>query len=106
MDDIKLNRRRTRRVYRTLNAQYCFKNQLGFKDCTILNFSPTGASVKFDKNEKVNTGDTVFLEILIPQGFEHMSIKGIIKRIERRENEIIGGVKFNEKLKENIFLKL
>ena len=95
--DFNINRRGKDRIKTTLNAQYFIKKQSSqYLECKVVNLSRTGAAVSVPLNEKLQCGSIMFLDIYIPKTLLHVSAQAEIKRIERHDNELIGGVKFTE----------
>jgi hypothetical protein len=105
--DFNINRRGKDRVKTRLNAQYFIKKQSSqYLECTVVNLSRTGAAVSVHMREKLVCGTIMFIDIYIPKTLLHVSAQGEIKRVERREGELISGIKFTELLGQSIFEQL
>ncbi len=103
--EISINRRGKDRYTTDIAAQYFIKKQSDrYENCIIVNMSRTGAAVRFPRRETITKGAEVFIEVILPQGFEQFTLKGVIKRVQ--EKEAIGGIHFCEMLDEFIFEKL
>jgi len=105
--DSNFNRRHKDRIKTTLNAQYFIKKQSSqYLECKVVDLSRTGAVVSVSINEKLQRGTIMFIDIYIPKTLLHVSVQAEIKRVERHEKEIIGGVKFTELISEPMFEQL
>ena len=102
-----INRRSKDRVKTNLNAQ-CFikKKSAQYMECRVVDISRTGAAVSIPVNEKPECGDIMFLDIYIPKTLSHVSNQAEIKRIEKREKELICGIKFIELISQPVFAQL
>jgi len=108
MEDNKIEDRREFRLYHTkLKAHYISEeSKRGWEECTIINISREGMGIKFHSCEKINVGSTVHLEIFVPIKLEPINVKGILKWIEKWENDFIGGIKLTDILDDAKFSKL
>ncbi len=105
--DFNINRRGKSRAKTRLNAQYFIKKQSSqYSDCQIINISRTGAAVSVPLTEEMKSGSIMFLDIYIPKTLMHVSAQAEIKRVEKREHEIISGVKFTELISQSVFEQL
>jgi hypothetical protein len=105
--DFNINRRGKFRAKTRLNAQYFIKKQSSqYLDCQVVNISRTGAAVSVPLTEKLQCGAIMFLDIYIPKTLMHVSAQAEIKRVEQREQEIIGGVKFTGLISQSEFEQL
>ncbi len=105
--DFNFNRRGKDRVKTMLNAQYFIKKQSSqYLECKVVNLSRTGAVFSVLPNEKVECGAIIFIDIYIPKTLQHVSVQAEIKRVERRDREIIGAVKFTELISLPMFEQL
>ena len=101
------NRRRFSRFDTQLMARYLIKEKKGgWGECTIINVSRKGMSIRFHSCEKIIAGSTFHLEIFVPTGLEPINVKGILKRIEQEEDNLIGSIELTEVLDENTLAKL
>jgi len=90
-----------------LKAQYFLKEKKGgWEECTIINVSRKGMRIRFHPSEKIIVGSTIHLEIFVPTELEPISVKGILKRVEQEEDNIIGRVKLTEVLDEDKLARL
>ncbi len=82
-------------------AKYFSQGGLGnWQECTISNVSRKGMKILF--HERINVGSTICLDIPDP-GF---SIYGIVKWIEERGNDFIGGIELTKMLDDEKLSKL
>ncbi len=95
--DFSINRRSKDRVKTRLNAQYFIKKKSAqYLECRVVDLSRTGAGVSIPPNERPECGNIMFIDIYIPKTLSRVSMQGEIKRIEKREKELICGIKFSE----------
>ena len=88
----KYNRRKTQ-----IKAQYYLKDRKEeWGECVILDVSSKGLGITFSTHEKIETGSTVLLEIPVIEGLEPINIAGVLKWIEKKGNEFIGGIESTE----------
>ncbi|MBW2184699.1 MAG: PilZ domain-containing protein, partial [Deltaproteobacteria bacterium] len=86
-------------------AKYFSKEGLGnWQECTINNVSRKGMKILF--HERNNVGSTICLEIPVPGELVSISIYGILKWIEERGNDFIGGIELTKMLDDEKFSKL
>jgi len=89
------NRRKFSRFDTHMKAQYFLQEKnRGWEECTVIDISRKGMGIRFLTNEKVSVGSTLHLEISIPTELETINVKGILKRINQRENDFIGGIEW------------
>jgi len=99
--EIKDNRRSTQRFNVLLNAQFYFDNHPGYKDCTIIDISRSGASIKISRDENAVKGTIIILEIL--KGLESINLRGEIVWVTQIENGYLIGIKFGKLIDSNTF---
>ena len=105
--DFHINRRGKDRIKTRLNAQYFIKKKSAqYIECRVVNLSRTGAAVSVPVTEKPECGNIMFIDIYIPKTLSHVSSQAEIKRIEKRDKELICGIKFTELLSQPIFEQL
>ena len=63
-------------------------------ECTVLDASRKGMGIKFHTPEGIKVGSIINLETVIPSATEPLNVRGVLKWIEQKENELIGGVEF------------
>jgi len=89
------NRRKFSRFDTHMQAQYFLEEKNRCReDCTVIDISRKGMGIRFSTNEKISVGSTIHLEISIPTELESINVKGILKRINQRENDFIGGLEW------------
>ena len=109
MLDTKLNfnPRKWHRAAVQLPAQYFIKGQSSrYMDCTILNLSRSGAGVLFPLSEQLKSRASVFFELIVPNTFEQVTVRGELKNKNARNDGLVGGVEFVSLLPEEMFAKL
>ncbi len=105
--DFSINRRSKDRVKTKLNAQYFIKKKSAqYLECRVVDLSRTGAGVSIPPNERPECGNIMFIDIYIPKTLSRVSMQGEIKRIEKREKELICGIKFSEMVTQAVFAQL
>lgn len=105
--DFSINRRGKDRVKTKLNAQYFIKKKSAqYSECRVVDLSRTGAAVSIPTNEKPECGNIMFIDIYIPKTLSNVSAQAEIKRIEKREKELICGIKFTELISQPVFAQL
>ncbi len=86
-------------------AKYFSKGGLGnWQECTIMNVSHKGMKILF--HERIKVGSTIGLEIPFPGELVSISINGILKWIEERGNDFIGGIELTKMLDDEKLSKL
>ena len=89
------NRRKFSRFGTHMKAQYFLQEKnKGWEECTVFDISRKGMGIRFLTNEKISVGATLHLEISIPTELETINVKGILKRINQKENDFIGGIEW------------
>lgn len=105
--EFNLNPRKWRRAAVQLPALYFIKGQSSrYMDCTILNLSRNGAGVLFPYSEPLKAKSSIFFELMVPNVFEQMSIRGELKNISKRNDGCVGGIEFASLLPEDMFARL
>jgi hypothetical protein len=94
---MKEDRRSYARHQTMIKAQYYLKDRKEeWVECVILDVSSKGLGITFSAQEKIETGSTVLLEIPVIEGLEPINIAGVLKWIEKKGNEFIGGIESTE----------
>lgn len=89
------NRRKFSRFGTHMKAQYFLQEEKkGWGECTVIDISRRGMGIRFLTNEKISVGSTLQLEISIPTELETINVKGVLKRINQREDDCIGGIEW------------
>ncbi len=105
--DFSINRRSKDRVTTKLNAQFFVKKKSSqYIECRVVDLSRAGAAVSIPANEKPECGNIMFMDIYIPKTLSHISVQAEIKRIEKREKELVCGIKFIELISQPVFAQL
>lgn len=95
------------RFFASLKGRYFIEGgERGLEDCTLMNISPRGMSIRFHTHEKINPGSTILIEISIPGEFGSMSVRGILKWSGKEGDHFIGGIELTEVLDEDKLAKL
>ena len=102
-----VNPRKWHRATVQLPAQYFIKGLSSrYTECTIINISRKGAGVLFPLSEPLQDKSSIFFELIIPKTFEQLSVKGVLKNKNRRNEGLVGGIEFTSLLPEEMFAKL
>jgi len=88
------NRRRFSRISKELKAQYLIERGGGWKKCKVTDVSREGMGITFQTSEKINVGTTIHLKIFVPTESTPVNAKGVLKWIEEKGNNFIGGIKW------------
>lgn len=89
------NRRKFSRFGTHMKAQYYLQERnRGWEECTVIDISRKGMGIQFLTDETIRVGSTLHLEISIPTELETIHVKGILKRINQRENDFVGGIEW------------
>ena len=90
---------KTRKFIRSpieLKAQFLVEGEKrDWEQCTIINVSREGMGILFQTHKSIKVGSTIYLKILVPTESEPINVKGILKWIEKREDDSIGGIKWH-----------
>ena len=65
-------------------------------ECTVLDASRRGMGIKFHTPGGIKVGSIINLETVVPSEKEPLNVRGTLKWIKHKENELIGGVEFAE----------
>ncbi len=94
---MKEDRRSYPRHKTQIRAQYYLKGGTEeWAECVILDMSSKGLGITFSTHEKIETGSTILLEIPFAEGLDPINIAGVLKWIEKKGNEFIGGIESTE----------
>ena len=66
----------------------------GWEDCIITEGSRKGFGVQFCTREKINEGSIIHLRVSLPSEVKPVTVKGILKWIEKKEEHFVGGVEW------------
>jgi len=103
MDD----RRRFHRFQTQMRAQYFLKKKKGgWEECTVIDVSRKGVSIKFHKPKNIPVGSVIHLEVFPPKELEPVVLNGVLKRIEQEGDDLIGSVELKEVLDVNKLARL
>ena len=90
------NRRRFSRFNTHLRAQYFSdEKKEGGEKCTVTDISRSGMGIRFNAYGKFNVGSTIFLEIAIRERSEPINVKGVLKQVNWRGDDLFGGIEWN-----------
>ena len=101
-------KRRFSRFPSQLKARYFVKEEeRSWEDCTIINISRKGMSIKFLARGKINVDSIIHLEVFVPTEIEPIIVEGVLKWFEQlKEGNSIGGIELKEVLAEDKFAGL
>ena len=87
------DRRLFRRFETTLNAQYFSKERKGgWKECITTDISRKGLGLKFSRPDTIDIGSLLHIAITVPTELEPVNVKGIVRRLEKKGNDFVGGI--------------
>ena len=87
-----MKKRRFGRFSTKLKAQYLMEGEKEWKECTVINMSREGMGIIFQASEKMEVGSTIYVMIHMPTESKPINAKGILKWIEKRGDDSIGGI--------------
>ena len=76
------------------------------KECTIITVSRKGMGILFHTDEKISVGTTIRFDVPIATSFEAISVRGMLKWLDKTEADCIGGVELTQELSDVKFSKL
>jgi hypothetical protein len=92
-------RRKFIRFFSNLKARYLIQDDdRNREECTIINASLKGMSIKFPTNRTIDVGSTIFLEISVATELEPVTLKGVLKWIAEGMDYFIGGIEYSDLL--------
>ena len=71
-----------------------FFGKKGWEDCLITEVSQNGLGVKFYTREKINEGSIIHIKVFAPNESKPIKVKGIIRWIEQKGDNFVGGIKW------------
>ncbi len=90
-----------------LKAKYLVKEEKnGWEECTINKVSRKGIGIVFHTDEAINVSSTLYLKIFTSKELECFAVKGILKWIEKEENDFVGGIELTDSLSEGEWIQL
>ena len=94
--------------YDTMNlkANYSLEEKEGWEACTINKVSRKGLGITFHTDEEITVGTTLHFKIFVSQELEYFTVNGIVRWIEKEENNLVGGVELSNFLSENEWIQL
>ncbi|MBN2106093.1 MAG: PilZ domain-containing protein [Deltaproteobacteria bacterium] len=100
-----------RRLYQRekveLIARYFIQDtSVKYMGCTVINLSRNGAGAFFPRQEKIEEGAVVLIDIIAPVTYQQLRLKGEIKRARKHGNVMYAGIQFIEALSEETFSML
>ncbi len=91
------NRRRFGRFNTHLKAQYYLDEKKGDGEkCTITDISRRGMGIRFHTRDNIDIGETIYLEIFVPEGKEPISVEGVLKQVNWKGSDFFGGVEWDQ----------
>jgi hypothetical protein len=99
--------RRFKRYPTQREARFFLKeNAGGGQKCTITTVSRKGMGVLFHIDEKINVGTIIRFDVPVATSFEAISVRGMLKWLDKAEGDFIGGVELTQELSDVKFSKL
>ena len=101
------NTRRFKRYPTQRAARFFLKDNAGEgQACTIITVSRKGMGILFHTDEKINVGTPIRFDVPIATSFEAISVRGMLKWLDKTEADFIGGVELTRELSDVKFSKL
>ena len=101
------NIRRFKRYPTQREARFFLRGDAGKgEECTIINVSRKGMGILFHTDKKINVGTTIRFDVPIATSFEAISVRGMLKWLDKTEADFIGGVELTQELSDVKFSKL
>ena len=101
------NTRRFQRYPTQREARFFLKDNAGEgRECTIITVSRKGMGILFHTDEKINVGTIIRFDVPIATSFEAISVRGMLKWLDKKEADLIGGVELTQELSDVKFSKL
>ena len=101
------NTRRFKRYPTHREARFFLKDNAGEgQKCTITTVSRKGMGILFHTDEKINVGTTIRFDVPVATSFEAISVRGMLKWLDKTEVDFIGGVELTKELSDVKFSKL
>ena len=80
-------------------AKCVSKGRSGWIECTVFNISRAGIGIKFHTTQKINVGSIIYVEIFPSQELPSIFVKGILRWIEKEEDDdLVGGIELDKEL--------
>ncbi len=91
------NRRRFIRHQLEKEGEYYLdEGRSSLERCTIIDVTREGMGIQFHTDENISVGSTVHLEIPVLTELAPVKVKGIVKWIAQRGNDVTGGIKMTD----------
>jgi predicted nucleotidyltransferase len=88
-------------------AYYCLYEKMAEKqECTIINISRNGMGEVFHKNDGINIGAAIRIEIPVSTTLDSISVNGMVKWVDKNESNYVGGIELSKELSDVKFSKL
>jgi hypothetical protein len=101
------NTRRFKRYPTQREARFFLKDSAGEgHKCTIITVSRKGMGILFHTDEKIKVGTAIRFDIPVATSFEAISVRGMLKWLDKTEAEFIGGIELIQELSDVKFSKL
>jgi len=99
--------RSRQRMKTNLKAQYFTKNNEAQPiECQIIDLNTAGAGVMFSGTENIACGDSIAINIFLPNTILHVSVRAEVRWIRRRAKDLMCGTQFQELLSERMLQQL
>ncbi len=91
------NKRKFGRFNTHLKAQYFLNEKKGDGEkCAITDISRRGMGIRFHTRDNIDIGETIYLEIFVPEGKEPISVEGVLKQVNWKGSDFFGGVEWDQ----------
>ena len=101
------NTRRFKRYPTQREARFFLKDNSGEgKECTIITVSRKGMGILFHTDENLSIGTTIRFDVPVATSFAAISVRGMLKWLNKTEADFIGGVELTQELSDVKFSKL
>ena len=103
-----MNDTRRFRRYPIQREAYYFlqEGQADGYNCTIVNVSRKGMGIIFHTEDEIEIGSSIRVEVPVATSFEPISVRGMLKWLEKMGSDYIGGVELTRELNDVKFSKL
>ena len=103
-ENIRTDRRKWPRESVRVPARYFLKDRSNkFQDCTITSISRCGAALALPGYEFVREKAPVYLDFIVPQTVQQLSLRGQIRMKQSRRGALVVGIQFDKLLPELTF---
>lgn len=101
------NTRRFKRYSTQREARFFLKDSSGEgHKCTITTVSRKGMGILFHTAEEINIGTIIRFDVPVATSLEAISVRGMLKWLDKTDLDFIGGVELTQELSDVKFSKI